>query len=378
MTKRTLSHDVEEGGLWQKDIVLLLRNIIDLANEMQDDHSISHDYLHYMRERDGVTGGDFAITAGAAATLTGAGRVEYRIGGIDYVADVDTTITLEDNGDIADSNIGAWRVLIDKSGAVTTQDPAGSGAQAFTSTEDALLSLSQRAITANTVEIGYLVITAATGFNIGTDNLSGEAAVAVYTVHGPRLQNGLNVALGGAGFATDNGVATWDSGTIDARIVGRITTNVVRSGNLAQISAITNQAMDDADTVGIAQFGGWLLVSDLAGTGVYALATNGIAGSVTTMIHTTAALRNTALDEVQDRLPAIFAPLGRILLENVGGGNIWVAATDNWDHDTAITTVENYTFDVFQRNSLTGDVGRNAPVVSATLANAVNLVLTKG
>jgi hypothetical protein len=434
MSKRTLTHEVEETGKWQKDLILLIRNIVDLGNELQDDHATSktavdeietlieemhddsgtystwdtevdgdlddiNDYLHYMNDRDGVTGGDFVITAGANVTLTGAGRVYYRIAGINYVADVDTTIVLEDGGDITGSNVGAWRILIDAAGTVTTQDPAGSGAQAFANVEDALLSLSQRAITANTIEIGYFVITAATGFSPNADNVNGEASEAVYTVHGPRLQCGLNAALGATGFAADNGVATWDTaGTIDARITGKVASNVIRSGNLVQISAITNQVMDDADTVDVNDFGGWLMVTDEAGTGVYALASNGIAGAVTAMTHTTAALRNTALDEVQDRLPAIFAPLARILLNNVSGGNAWEATTDNWDHDTAVATVENYTFGVFQRATVVGDVGRNAPAIPATvsapltpqvsspkpasgpgtLTNATNLVLTKG
>jgi len=238
------------------------------------------------------------------------------------------------------------------------------------------LSLSQRAISSNTVEIGYLTLTDSDSvINIGSDNLNASGVTAViYVVTGPRLNSGLTAALGGSGFATDTGVATWDSGTIDARVEGG--SGVILSRNLAQISAITNQAMDDADTVATTQYGGWLLVTDVAGTGVYALASDGIAGSVSAMVHTTAALRNTALDNVQDRLPAIFAPLARILLFNTTGGNDWVAATDNWDHDTAAATVTNYTFGNFVQGTLTGDVGRGSPTAPAALSDTTNLTLT--
>jgi len=339
------------------------------TDEIDTDHDKMNDYLHYVGERDGVIGGDLTFSAGAAVTLTGAGRVTYRIGGNIYTADVDTTITLEDNGDVTQSKYGAWRVLIDKSGVVTTQDPAGSGAMAFDASEDALLSLSQRAISSNTVEIGYLtLIDTDSVHNIGTNNLNASGVTTtIHTVTGPRLNAGLTAALGSS-FTADNGVATWDSGTIDARIEGG--TSVVFSRNLAQISAITNQAMDDADTVGGTQFGGWLMVTDEAATGVYALASDGIAGTVSAMTHASAAARDTALDDVQNRLPAIFASLGRILLFNTSGGNAWVAATDNWDHDTAVATVTDYTFGEFARITLVGDVGRDAPTVPASLTAA--------
>ena len=364
-----------------------------LIEELHDDHAVLvtwitevdadaddiNDYLHYLNERDGVISGDHSFTAGTATTLTGAGRVTYRIGGIVYTSNVDTTITLEDNGDVTQSKYRAWRILIDKTGAVTTQDAgvAATGLNADNE-EDALLCLSQRAITASTVEIGYLTLTDSDSLiALGTDNLDAAGVTAnTFVVTGPRLGCGLNAALGGAGFAADAGVATWDSGTIDARVEGGDQSGTLFSRNLAQIGAITNQAMDDADTVGIAQYGGWLMVTNLAGTGVYALASDGIAGAVSAMVHASAAARNTALDNVQDRLPAIFAPLGRILLFNTSGANAWVAATDNWDHDTAVATVTNYTFGVFDRTALTGDVGRDAPAIPASIAAAILATIT--
>lgn len=339
-----------------------------LIEEMYDDEEAKRDYLAYLNERDGVISGNHSFTAGAATTLTGAGRVTYRIGGVVYTADVDTTITLVDNGNVTQAKFRAWAILIDKAGAVTTLD-AGVAAVGLNAdnAEDALLSLSQRAITANTVEIGYLTLTDSDSvIDVGTDNLNAAGVAArTFVVTGPRLGSGLNAALGGAGFAADAGVATWDSGTIDARVEGG--ESVVFSRNLAQIGAITNQAMDDADTVGISQWGGWLLVTNLAGTGVYALASDGIAGAVSAMVHASAAARNTALDNVQARLPAIFAPLGRILLANGVASNAWVAATDAWDHDTAVTTVTNYTFGSFARATVTGSVGTDAPAIPAVL-----------
>lgn len=380
--------DITNTGINQGDLVTLLGNIKDLTNELRTDHATVktwldevdgdldkiNNYLHFMNERDGVIAGDHTFTAGTATTLTGAGIVTYRINGQIYTNKVDTTITLEDNGDVTQSKWGAWRILIDAAGTVTTQDPAGSGSQAFNSAEDALLSLAQRAITANTVEIGYLTLTDSdSAINLGTDNLDATGVTAtMYVVTGPRLGCGLNAALGSTGFATDAGVATFDTaGTIDASIQGGPSTGVVFSRKLSQIGAITNQAMDDADTIATTKYGGWLMVTDLAGTGVYALAANGIAGAVSAMTYTTAALTTTALDEVQNRLPAIFSPLARIQVFNTTGGNNWVAATDNWDHDTAVATVTNYTFGVLDRTSLIGDVGKDAPVIQATVSAPV-------
>jgi len=375
-----LNKDITENGMDQGDVVKFLGNVRDTLNEVVDDHGTSvtfeaeidtdhdktNDYLYFLNDRDGVIGGDHTFTAGAAVTLTGAGRVTYRIGGQTYTANVDTTITLEDNGDVTQSKYGSWRVLIDKSGVVTTQDPAGSGAMAFDAAEDAVLSLSQRAITASTVEIGYLtLIDTDSVHNIGTNNLNASGVTTVtYIVTGPRLNSGLTAALGST-FTADDAVKTVDVGTIDARVEAG--TSVVFSRNLAQISAITNQAMDDADTVATTKYGGWLMVSDLAGTGIYALGSDGIAGAVSAMTHATAALRNTALDNVQDRLPALFAPLGRILLFNTTGGNSWVAVTDDWNHDTAVATVTNYTFAEFGQATLVGDVGRGAPTAPVAL-----------
>ena len=379
--------DITDTGINHGDLVTLLTNIKTLVNELRTDHATVktwldevdgdldkiNNYLHYMNERDGVIAGDHTFTAGGNVTLTGAGTVTYRINGQTYTNKVSTAIALEDNGDVTQNKWGAWRILIDAAGTVTTQDPAGSGSQAFDSAEDALLSLAQRAITANTVEIGYLtLVDSDSAINLGTDDLNAAGVTAaMYVVTGPRLGCGLNAALGGSGFAADTGVATFDTGTIDAMIQGGVSTGVVFSRDLGQISAITNQAMNDADTIATTKYGGWLMVTNLAGTGVYALAANGIAGAVSAMTYATSALTTTALDEVQNRLPAIFAPLARVELFNTTGGNDWVAATDNWDHDTAVATVINYTFGVLDRTSLIGDVGKNAPVIQSTVTAPV-------
>lgn len=39
MAKRTLNQDVTGRGLNQGDLVLLLENLVDLINEIQDDHA---------------------------------------------------------------------------------------------------------------------------------------------------------------------------------------------------------------------------------------------------------------------------------------------------------------------------------------------------
>jgi len=372
---RTLANELRADHATQKTSHDAAETLIE---ELHDDHATLitwqaevdgdldeiNDYLHYMNERDGVIGGDFSLTAGAATTLTGAGRIRYRIAGIEYETVLDTTITLEDNGDVTQSKWGAWRLLIDATGTVTTQDTAGSGSMAHDSAIDALLSLSQRAQTAGTIEFGYMTIVDTDSvFNIGTDNLNASGATAtVYTVHQPRLATGLDTALGSSVVA-DSAANTWSVGTIDHHRLGVSAT---------QIGAISNQAMDDADTIATTKFGGWLLVTDpVAGTAVYALATDGKAGAVTAMTHADVATRDTALDTVEARLPATCAVVGRILVEN-GSGGTFTAGTTNWDATDMTTTVEDAVFATHDRTDTVGaQHGIDAPAIPATVNAAM-------
>jgi hypothetical protein len=133
--------------------------------------------------------------------------------------------------------------------------------------------------------------------------------------------------------------------------------------------------MDDADTVTTAKWGGWLLIVDHAGTGTYALAADGVAGTVSAMAYDTQAAVDTALDLVQDRIPAHCVPIARIYLNNVGGGNSWVAGTDNWDHDTAVASATVYP--VVHSRVADDTYSIVKPLLAATIAEAVLSTLSE-
>jgi len=379
---RTLTDELVDDHATYKTAVDEIETLIE---ELHDDHATAvtwdtevqadldevKDYLHYLNELDGVISGDHSFSAGAATTLTGVGRVKYRIAGREYTADVDTSITLVDNGDVTQSTFRAWRILIDAVGTVTTQD-AGAGATGLNAAnaEDALLSLSQNPRTAGTVEIGYLTLTDSDSvINIGTDNLNASGVTArTFVVTGPQYGNRLTAALGSSVVA-DAGAATWSVGTIDARIEGGETP--LFSRDLAQIGAITNQAMDDADTIAAGEFGGWLLVTNLAGTGVYALASDGVAGGVSALADGSDAGVQTALDAVRDALPLIFCPIGEIRVENGSGGG-FTAGVDNWDAASITTIVDDVDFGGLDRTNVSG---RNVPGEAPAIAPALSASL---
>ena len=333
-----------------------IKGVID---EIDSDHDDMNDYLHFLHEVDGVIDGDFTIATAAAVTLLGAGHVKYRIGGEIFYVDLDTTITLADDGDVDNTKWRAWRIEINRLGVVAA---TADGDTQHANEEDALLNLSKIAPTANTVTIGYFTINSNGGFNIGTDNTNGETAANVYHVRGPKNQvSGLHTALG-APIVTVDGAGTWGCGTI----------NVKRNGvYLAQIAAIVAQAVDDADTIATLKFGGWLLVTNLAGTGVYLLAADGGAGAVSAMSYDTAILAEAALDTLCDRLPEIFVPIGKILVQN-GSGGLFTAGATNWNAANITTTETDATVGVWDRTATTGFDSHkiNPPAVPASLAAA--------
>lgn len=340
------------------------KTAVDAANvwctEVDADLDEINDYLSYLGERDGVIGGDFTITAGAAATLTGAGHIRYRIGGQEYYIDLDTTITLVDTTVVTGSNWKAWRIVIDRLGVVTTEAVTGSAGQS--AEQAALLHLGSVARAANTVEIGYFTIQAATGFTPQTDNVNGEANANFRLLRSPRPDNGLFAALGSS-LVADAAAATFSVGTIDPK---------VRGVRLAQISAISNQAMTDADTIADGEAGGWLVVVDMAGTAVLTISSDGVPG-VSALTDTDAAGANTALDTLADRLPALFVPVGRITVVNASGGG-FTAGTTNWDAAGVTTAVTDAAFATHDRTqSAAAFLGRqiDAPAVPATVTAPV-------
>lgn len=360
-----------------------LDEIKTLVDEMHDDHGALitwmtevdgdadaiNNCLDFLQEPNGVIGGDFDIAIGAATTLTGSGHIRYRINGEVFYTTLDTTITLADSGDIVDTKWGAWRILIDRSGVVTTQDTGG--LMAWDSEEDAMLNLAAVAPTANTATIGYFTIDSNGGFNIGTDNVNGETAAYIYVVRGPKNQiTGLHTALG-ASLADDVGAATWSIGTMDSKANGVY---------LAQLAAIANQAMDDADTIADGNAGGWLIVQVDAlndASGAYALAADGNAGAVSAMTYADAAAVNTALDTLVDQLPEMLVPVGKIVVVNASGG-AFTAGTTNFDAAGITTTVTDATVGAWDRTANTGFDSHkiNPPAIPASITAALLATLT--
>lgn len=335
--------------------------VVTLITELRDDHATLRTWgleqdsaramfsniLSYLGSPNCVTGGSYTFAAGAAVTITGAGNVFYRIGGEPFYCDLDTTITLTDDGDIIDGAFGAWRILIDAAGVVTTQSASiAAAAQAHVTAEDALLTLASIPQTANTACLGYFVggdVGAA--FNIGTVNLTDLTNKTFYYERGARKQmTGLAAALGAATVATP-AATTLAVGTIDPKING------IR---IAQIAANgVDVANDDASTIGIGQFGGFLLVTDLAGTGTYCLAATGIAGAVSAMTYATAAAAIAAVGLVEDNLPVNFCPICRIIVQNGTAGVITVGVF-NWNAALVTTTVTDCGVAGWNYTSLTG------------------------
>ena len=294
---------------------------------------------------DGVIGGDFTIAGTAATTLLGAGHVRYRIGGQEYYVALDTTITLEDSGDIVQNKYGAWRIVIDRLGVVTTQD---TGAQmAWDNAEDALLNLAAVAPTANTATIGYFTVTdsGAGGFNIGTTNTTGGTATeVVYHVrNAPKKVTGLHTA-NGAASAVGTTPENYSTGTKDVMLNG------VR---IAQIAAEADKAFDDLDTIGQAQFGGWLIVTNLAQSATYSLAANGAAGAVSAMTYASSAAAQTDLDTLTDNLPSMFCPIAQLIVTNNLAGT-WTAGTDDIDGTDGTAVFTDATVGTWDRTAITG------------------------
>jgi len=353
-----------------------------LVDELHDDHAIGitwdtevdsdldniNDYLHALGEPNGVVGGDFTIAGQAAATLLGAGRVDYRIDGEVFSASIAGNITLEDSGDININTYGAWSVLIDKLGAVTTED---TGAQmAWGSAEDALLNLASRADSANKVCIGCFTVTDSGGaFNIGTTNTSGGTATGVaYMARGPKTRmTGLTAALGAA-TAVGSTPENYSTGTRDYAINGL---------NVAQDAAEADKTFDDADTIGQSQFGGHLIVTNLAQTATYALAADGAAGAVSAMTYADAAAVDTALDTLVDRLPFMFCPISKIVVtNNIAGGFTYGTDDINGTDGTAVFT--DCTAGVVDRTVASGfnSWQRNPPAIPATITAPLVATLT--
>lgn len=338
MATRSLSHATVSQSV--EDLAAVVNDAAAVVNELATDRDAISNYVDFLDE-DGVIGGDFTVTIGAAVTLTGAGHIRYRIGGEEFYVALDTTIALTDDGDVDDTKWRAWRIEIDRTGAVTgTAD----GDTQHANEEDALLNLSTVAPTSNTATLGYFTINSDTGFAVGDDNVNGETAANFYTVRGPRTQvSALHSDLG-ADVAVGSTPTNFSHGTIDVK----------RNGvYLAQISAGADVAFDDADALtSHGDFGGHLLVVGLNGTSVYALAADGNAGAASTMTYATAAAASTALDTLADQLPEVFVPFGKIVVE--AHKNTFAYGTDDIAGTDGTATYSTLTAGTWDQSATTG------------------------
>jgi hypothetical protein len=309
--------------------------------------------------QDGVVSGSFAIATAAAATLAATGRIRYRISGVEYECAMPATITLQDRGNITQAKFGAWAILIDATGTVTTQDTGA--AMAFDSAEDALLNLSKRANTAANVCIGYFTTTKSDAvFDIGTTNTNAANTTSVvYHVTQPLKQaSGIVTALSAL------------AGVAAAATVNVGTSTVKRNGlKLAARGAEATKTFSDADVITTLKYGGWLVCTDLAGTAYYTLAADGVAGSASTMAYNTSALVQAALDNLVDRLPSVFVPVGQIIVLKANAGD-FTAGTTNTDATGVTFTATAYTAGTHDRDDVAGAnshrIGHTAiPAVSA-------------
>lgn len=306
----------------------------------------------------GVIGGDFTITAGAATTLTGAGNIRYRINGVTYYCALDTTITLGDDGDVDAGKWRAWRIEIIADGTVTA---TADGDTQYTEEQEALLSLCSKARTADAVTVGYFTIDSNGGFNIGADNVNGETAENVYTVRGVEKQvAGLTAALGAA-TAVGSTATKYSTGARDYMVNGVA---------VAQDTAEADKAFDDADTIAENKFGAHLIVTNLANTATVSLAANGIAETVSAMSYDTAVLASAAIDTIVDRLPPMFAPVAKIIVTNNKAG-LFTYATDDIGGTDGTAAYTDCTVGTWDRDNTTGfDTHRINPPAAAVTVTA--------
>ncbi len=337
-----------------------------LIEEMYDDEEAKRDYLDFLHEADGVRFGDYTFASQGAVTILVAGVAAWARAGIRHFGSLAGNLTLvaPSTATIGAAKFGAWRVVVSDLGALTTQ-PANATTMQFDNAEDALLNLAAIAPTASTITAGYLVLQNGSGgdYTIGTTNTNAANMTwSFYYERGPRKQvTGLTAALGAATAVggTDTHYAT---GTRDYQINGLA---------VAQDAAEADKAFDDADTIEENGFGAWLIVTNLAQSATYALAANGIAGAVSAMNYTTAALAQAAIDTIVDNLPSLFCPVSRLVIENNLAGT-WTANTDDLDGTDGTSTFTDATVGTWGRLDTSGfDTHKiNPPTIPALLAAA--------
>lgn len=351
--------------------------LVTWQTEVDGDLDTINDGVHYRNNRDGVIGGNHTMGVGTTDTtmVRLSGTVRYRISGVEYSA-TNVEGDFAGTADVTANGNGAWRILIGKTGALTTQRATANGttgAMNFAAAEDALLSLSQIAITASCVEVGYLMLHATNGqagFTPQTDDPAATDAnvdvATYYNCRAPRIDNGLT-ADPSVGLSEGTNDDEYAFGTINVK------TNGV---NVAQIAADTTIAFADADVITTSgKYGGELFVTDLAGTAVMSLASTGIAGGAQTVDIASAAAANTALDAVQAALPTLFTVIGRVTV--LAKKATFTFNTDDLAGTDGTATWTDESAAAFNRTVTSGaGVGIVAPTIPATVAAPINVAVS--
>lgn len=360
-------------GFGQKERYLWMTDVNTMFTEMEADLESIKDYLKYMRERDGVIGGNhtLGVGTGTSTKVRMSGAIHYRISGVEYSAQ-NLEVVLA-TGEITHNTNGAWRITINKLGVLATQRATAngtSGTMAYASAETALLCLSQIARPANTVDVGYLMIHATSGqggFTPGADDpATSDDQVDVATYYNcrmPRIDNG---------FTATPSVGLSEGTSDDEYAFGDI---YVRTNGLdkAKISADVTIAFAQNDTIGtVGKYGGHLFITDTAGTAILSLAATGIAGSVQAMDYTLAQV-TAALDAAQLALPQIFTVIGREITARVKVASFAYNTDDVASDEDGVTTWTDELYGDFSRGTMgaTGGTGvKNDPpdIPAATAA----------
>jgi hypothetical protein len=311
--------------------------------EASDDDNNLSNQVDAIHTPDGVRGGTYVLgPAGAAVTLATSGYVTYSIGGVTYTATMPATVTLAAQT-ISQNNFGAWRVEIDRLGAVTAT--SGATVAGYASAQIALLALSAVAPTANAATIGYFTATDSDStYVVNTNNLNASGMTVVfYYERAPRKRiAGLNTAQGAVSTLTAAST-TYGVGNTNVNINGL---------KVAQIAAAAAQALTDADTIATLKFGNVLLLTNLAGTGFVSLNATGVPG-VAAMAYASAAAALVDSDLVVDRLPPMFVPVALIKVSNQAGGT-FTFKTTNWDAASVTSTITDAAIAGWNRTIATG------------------------
>ena len=329
-------------------------------DEVDGDLDLINNYLASIAEQDGVIGGDYTMAEAADPDMQGSGSIVYQIGGEVYFTDsLQTAIAPDDPGAtvITTTNWGAWRVVIDRLGVVTTEGPNTAGQ---TTEQKALLHLGSVAQAANTVEIACFTIHATGGYTPGSDNISTETTSNVYLLRQSKNSASALWAAQGTALVAGDGLATIAVGATSPKVNGMRKAVIIADGTLA---------LTDADTVTTTEAGGWMLLTDLAGTGYITLSSDGVPG-VTALTDTDAATALVALNLLAARLPSVFVPLAHVIVVTSNAAT-FTAKSTFWNATDVATTVVDQSFGTFDRTATAAAFlsrESNPPAVPATVS----------